>query len=122
MGAQVTRAGSHEVPAGTAAGQNHAETENQATREAADPVDRAAHMDGLAEIDSAQGGQHLRARQRDRRRQNPRPEPAAIAGRNDIRARGHGAEIRRQHDRAEDKPDGETAQGENGRRIFSKQG
>ena len=78
-----------------------------------DPVEAAAgEVHGLAEIDDAACMQQLGAHQCGCRRQHPGPEAPLVAEVVDIGERAHGAEVGGEHDRAEEEPDDEAAEGQ----------
>ena len=75
------------------------------------PKAAAGVVHGLAEIDDATCMQELGAHQCGCRRQHPGPEAPLVAEVVDIGERAHGAEVGGEHDRAEEEPDDEAAEG-----------
>ena len=96
-----------------AAGQHHAEAEQQPAAEHRDPGHARREIEALGHLHQARRDQRVRADDGDRDGEQPGAEAALVAGRDGVGDGAHRAEIGALDDGAEQEADGEARQSEN---------
>ena len=118
-GAQIAAAGAGQVAARAAAGQHHADAEDQPPGDMAQPVERRCEVHRAPEVDDAGGIEQRGPDQGRGRGEHPGPEAPVVAEVVDIGERAHGAVVGAVDNEPEQEADGEATQGQHDRGILA---